>query len=406
VDDASLRLAFGVDHDGLRLGLDLLESPPPEIPLPDLDGPPRGADRALRDLAGAVLPGATHLDDPGFYAHMDPVTPWVTWVATMWAARMNQNLLHTDTGAVARDLEQRVMVLLAPYWGMNGGHLVPGSSMANLTALWAARDLRGVTTGVASENAQLSVRKAADVLGLRYRAVPVDAHGRMDLELLGDMSASAVVLTAGTTSTGTVDPLGRLDAPWVHVDAAWSGPLRLSQRWSHTLDGVANADSVAVSAHKWLHQPKESALVMFKDTESAHSALSYGAAYLAVPNVGLQGSHGYAALPLAATILAYGVEGIAAWIDHEMALTEALVQRIEMHPLLEQWDTGPGTGVVAWRHTRVGASAIQSHLQNAFVSVTTLDGEAWLRSVSANPFADPDLVADEVLEAAERATAG
>jgi len=404
--ESSLQSTFGINRAGLTLGLNLLADPPPASGLPDLDGAARGADQALRDLAGAVLSGATHLDDPGFFAHMDPVTPWVTWVAAQWAARLNQNLLHTDTGAVARDLEQRVVTLLAPFWGMDGGHLVPGSSMANLTALWAARTLRGVTAVVASANAHLSVRKAADILGLVYKPVPVDSSGRMNLDMLGDVSESAVVLTAGTTTTGTIDPLGRLDAAWVHVDAAWAGPLRLSQRWGHLLDGVEGADSVAVSAHKWLHQPKESALVMFRDTESSHRALSYGAAYLGSPNVGLQGSHGYAALPLAATILAYGIDGVASWIDHEMRLAEELVDRIDGHSLLEQWGTGPGTGVIAWRHSRVGASAIQSHLQNAFVSVTKLDGSDWLRSVAANPFADPALVVDEVLEAAERATDG
>lgn len=393
---------FEPNRGGLNLGIELLLDPPPSAALPQLTKAPVGPEQALRDLAGAVLTDARHLDDPGFLAHMDPVTPWVTWVAAQWAARLNQNLLHLDTGAIAREVEDRVMKTMAPVWGMDGGHIVPGSSPANLTALWAARDLRDVRTVVASDTAHLSVRKAAHLLGLAYREVATDTQGRLDAAQLGDVSESAVVLTAGSTSTGAIDPLDRPDAPWVHVDAAWAGPLRLSGRWRHVLNGIENADSVAVSAHKWLHQPKESALIMFQDTTTAHKAVSFGAAYLAVPNVGLLGSHGYTALPLAATILAYGLEGLGSWVDHEMGLAERLVAGIASHPDLEQWGTGPGSGVIAWRHRTVASRTIQSSLEGAFVSVTTIDGEDWLRSVTANPLADPDRVIDAVLAAAIR----
>lgn len=262
--------------------------------------------------------------------------------------RSSQPRPHVDTGAIARELEQRVVDVMAPIWGMDGGHIVPGSTLANLTALWAARDLRNVTTVVASDVSHVSVRKAAHVLGLSYREVATDRQGRLDPDHWGDLSGSAVVLTAGTTATGSIDPLQRPRAPWVHVDAAWAGPLQLSARWRHLLQGIESADSVAVSAHKWLHQPKESALVMFRDTATAHQAVSLDAAYLAVPNVGLLGSHGYTALPLAATILAYGLDGLAAWVDHGMHLTERLSAAIASHPDLEQWvpdrEPGPSPG--------------------------------------------------------------
>lgn len=59
----------------------------------------------------------------------------------MWSAAMNPNLLHPDTAPTARQLEPLMMSWLAPAFGMHGGHLLPGSTLANLTALWAARDL-------------------------------------------------------------------------------------------------------------------------------------------------------------------------------------------------------------------------------------------------------------------------
>jgi L-2,4-diaminobutyrate decarboxylase len=91
---------------------------------------------------------------------------------------------------------------------MNGGHMTPGSSVANLTALWAARDLRGVRKVVASQASHLSLRKAARILGLDYIEAGVDQKHRLDPETLPrDMSDACLVLTAGTTSVGAVDSL-------------------------------------------------------------------------------------------------------------------------------------------------------------------------------------------------------
>ena len=80
-----------------------------------------------------------------------------------------------------------------------------------------------------------------------------------------DWSDTALFLTAGTVATGAIDHLKSLpSAPWVHVDAAWAGPLRFSNQYASLLDGVENADSVGFSAHKWMYQPKGAALVLFR----------------------------------------------------------------------------------------------------------------------------------------------
>lgn len=404
--------AFAPDEAGLHGALEALLAhlrepaplQPPATGLADLptalpeDG--EGGARALRTLAGPVLAGAAPLGHPGYLAHMDPPTPWVTWAAAQWAAALNQNLLHPDTAPVARDLERRVVDWLAPHFAMNGGHLVPGSTVANLTALWAARELRGVREVVASQAAHLSVAKAAHLLGLAYRGVPFDRHQRLQPDRLGDLTRSALVLTAGTVATGAVDPLDAgSDAAWRHVDAAWGGPLRLTHTHAHLLAGVEHADSVGFSAHKWLWQPKESALVLFADTTAAHHALSFGGDYLAVPNVGLLGSHGAAALPLAATLLALGRRGIADRLDAAMSQAAALAQLVSEHPDLEPFNA-PSTGVLAWRAIGRDPDRVQRNLRGAFVSLTTLDGERWLRSVTANPNADPELVVERVLAAA------
>lgn len=223
-----------------------------------------GEEQTLDLMASLVQSGAVDLGSETAFAHMDPPTPWVTWVIAYWNAALNQNLLHEQTSPSARPIEDRVVQWLCPYFGADGGQVVPGSTIANLTALWAARELRGITEVVASADAHLSVAKSANILGLKYRAVPVDQDRRINEILLGDLSSAALVLTAGTTSAGVIDPLfAGQNARWRHVDAAWAGPFRLTDTYGHLLDGIDLADSVSISAHKLLFQPKESAVVLF-----------------------------------------------------------------------------------------------------------------------------------------------
>jgi len=216
-------------------------------------------------------------------------------------------------------------------------------------------------------------------------------------ELSGDLGRSALVLTAGTTSTGALDPLalaGR--AAWTHVDAAWGGPLRLSPHYADKLAGIERADSVSVSAHKLLFQPKESALVLFRDVGKAHAAVSFGGAYLATPNIGLLGSHGAVAVPLLATILAWGREGLARRIERCMKLAEKFAAFVRDDPQLELLGE-PETGIVVWRpRDTASVDLLHSLLPPGSTSLTTLSGKRWMRNVAANPNADADAFGEEI----------
>jgi L-2,4-diaminobutyrate decarboxylase len=387
---AELRGAPGSPHVDPQLTLEL----PQSLPEDGVGGP-----AALDRLAGPALAQASRLDHPGFLAHMDPPTPWMTWAAAAWTAAVNQNLLHPDTGPAARALEPLVIDWLAPAFGMAGGHLVPGSTVANLTALWAARELTGVRRVIASVSAHLSITKAAHILGLDLVSVPVDDAQRLRADLLpDDLSDAVLVLTAGTVATGAIDPLeaGR-DAAWRHVDAAWAGPLRLT-RHAGLLAGIEDVESVAVSAHKWLYQPKESALVLFADPDRAHGAISFGSDYLATPNVGLLGSHAATALPLAATLLAWGRAGIAGRIETDLATADHMADQITADPDLELW-APPVTGVVNWRPRAQDPSAVRARLTDTWISLAEIAGRTWFRSVAANPRADPEHVLRAVHDA-------
>lgn len=355
-----------------------------------------GERNLLPDLAALVLGGAHRLDGPLSFAHMDPPTPWLTWAMTLWNARLNQNLLHPATAPVARVIEERTVAWLAPFFGMDGGHMVPGSTVANLTALWAAREVRNIDEIVAPDTAHVSIEKSARLLGLRFRPLPTDDHGRLRPEAMVGLERACLVLVAGATSTGVIDPLrlaGR--AAWTHVDAAWAGPLRLSDKHAGRLDGIEHADSVAISAHKWFFQPKESALVLFSDARAAHSALSFGSAYLAAPNVGLLGSHGATAVPLFALLWAWGREGLASRLDRCMAAADAFAAFVEKEPLLELL-CYPETGVVVWRPRHKGVQEFGDALPAGLASRTTVAGNQWLRCVAANPVVNIDAVIDAV----------
>lgn len=395
---------FAFDSNGLHQAVDLMnrefssaEGFDLPIELPQIG---MGSTAALNSLAPNILGGAARLGEATSFAHMDPPTPWIAWAITLWNASLNQNLLHPATAPVARQMEQRVVAWLAPFFGMNGGHMTPGSTVANLTALWSARECSGVTEVIASEGAHLSIAKAAHILGLKYRSVPMCANGLMDAAKLPiDLSRSALVLTAGATSTGAIDPFALAgQAAWTHVDAAWAGPLRLS-KYAHLLAGIESADSVAVSAHKWLFQPKESALVLFKDTLKAHAAVSFGGAYLATPNIGVLGSHGATATALLATLLAWGRQGVAQRIEDCMDLARSLRDFVAADGRLELY-AEPQTGIVVWRPVDQHLfDMVLDRLPIGSTSTTSINGGKWFRNVAANPSADIEMLISTIQDA-------
>ncbi|VAW90186.1 Aromatic-L-amino-acid decarboxylase [hydrothermal vent metagenome] len=395
-EDKSFILNVGLHH-----AVDLLRHPPStqdELPDSFLEHG-IGELETLNLLAPHVLGGATYLDSSNALAHMDPPTPWITWATTLWNARLNQNLLHPATAPFAIKAEKKVIDWLAPVFGMNGGHMCSGSTVANLTALWAARDAKKIDKIVASKAAHISIEKAAKILGLPYEQISTNSEGQIDSNKLGDISTACLVLTAGTTATGVIDSLELVgQAKWTHVDAAWAGPLRLSPDHADLLDGIEKADSVAVSAHKWFYQPKDSALIMFRQPEIANPAISFGGGYLAAPNIGVQGSRGASAIPLLATMIAWGRKGITERIDHAMSMATMLATELSKDDSFSLWAM-PKTGVTVFRPLTMSTEEFYQRLPEGMLSTCVLDDKKWLRSVAANPLADIDIILSAIKEA-------
>jgi glutamate/tyrosine decarboxylase-like PLP-dependent enzyme len=234
-----------------------------------------------------------------------PAALAVNWLAGAW----DQNAGLEIMSPVAAALERIALRWVADLFSVppeSGGGFVTGCTMANFSALAAARhallskqgwdvETRGLfgapsITVVVGDEVHVSVLKALSLLGFgreRVVRVPVDGQGRMRAHALPPLSnASIVCLQAGNVNTGAFDPVreiceaARRAGAWVHVDGAFglwaaAAPLR-----AHLADGVPLADSWATDAHKWLNVPYDSGIVICRRPEDLRAAMSTSAAYL------------------------------------------------------------------------------------------------------------------------------
>lgn len=358
-----------------------------------------GESQAFELVASLVREMSAPLGDPVALAHMDPPPAPVAARLVGLNAQFNQNLLHPELSPFATHAEAKVIQWLCPFFDMSVGHMCAGSTISNLAALWCARE-HGATRVVASPDAHISVPKAASILGLPFETLPIDHEGRIT-KLDGPLQDETVlVLTAGTTGRGVIDNLCLADASrrrkgcaaWVHVDAAWAGPMRLT-KYAYLLDGIEHADSVSVSAHKWLFQPKDSALVLFADPD-AQKAISFGGSYLAKPNVGVQGSRSAAGVALLGTLLAWGKQGIAEKVEHCISISQQLAERLKEDPRA-QLKQEPETAVVNWRPQNEPVELVLRKL-GPTASKTAIDEQLWIRQVATNLYADIEKIWSEI----------
>ena len=234
-----------------------------------------------------------------------PSTVAANWLATAW----DQNAGLWVCSPVAACIEEVALGWLVDLAGLpagTGGAFVTGATVANFTALAAARhavleragwdvEARGLygapeITVVTGEEAHPTLLKAIAMLGLgrdRVTRLPVDSQGRVRPDALGRIDAPAIVcLQAGNINTGAFDPMDELvpaakaAGAWVHVDGAFGFWAATSPRLAHLARGMSLADSWATDAHKWLNVPYDSGLALVRDPGALRRAMSITAAYL------------------------------------------------------------------------------------------------------------------------------
>ncbi len=234
-----------------------------------------------------------------------PAALAANWLAGAW----DQNpgfFAASPIGTVLEEVSLRWLLDVLKLPAESGGAFVTGATMANFTALAAARHavleragwnveadgLFGAppVTVVVGNEVHPSLIKALGMLGLgrsRVVRVPVDEQGRMRASEMPLLTGPAIVcLQAGNVNTGAFDPAPEICArahaagAWVHVDGAFGLWAAVSPRYAHLAEGLAEADSWATDAHKWLNVPYDSGLAFVRDSSALKKAMSVTAAYL------------------------------------------------------------------------------------------------------------------------------
>jgi glutamate/tyrosine decarboxylase-like PLP-dependent enzyme len=204
----------------------------------------------------------------------------VAMMAYMMAMQINPNNHALDGGPATAELERETIASIAQMIGFDAplGHLSASGTIANLEALWVARNLNPEGAIAFSRQAHYTHGRMGEVLGMATMPIDVDDRGRMDLAALESALATGqvgtVVATLGTTGVGALDPLqdiiplARRYGARVHVDAAYGGFYRLlagSGIEAAPFEAIAEADSFVVDPHKHGLQPYGCGAVLFRD---------------------------------------------------------------------------------------------------------------------------------------------
>jgi len=341
-------------------------------------------------------------------------------LADLVAATLNANVVAWASAPMATEIELQAVAWLGELLGypVAAGLFTSGGNAANFLGFLAARRARagwnvraeGVRAGprlrvYVSRETHTWIEKAADAFGLgtdAVRWIDTDGHARMDPAALeraidADLAAGEhpflIVGTAGTVSTGAVDPLPRLAAIarrrglWFHVDGAYGAPAILAEDAPPDLAGLREADSLAVDAHKWLHAPLEAGCTLVRDPRALADAFAYHPPYYAsfadgedlvnFHELGLQNSRAFRAFKVWLALASAGRRGYAELVARDLALARRLHERLAASPEIEALTRG--LSIVTFRYAPAGvAGAALDDLNRALVARVHRSGEAYV----------------------------
>ncbi len=293
---------------GLANQAGYVESGSGEGALPTIESAGREAGEVAAVLERHVLQPGGHPAAARHLAYLSGGGLYHTALADFVAAATNKyaGIAYTGPGPVAMENQVvRWVADLVGYPQQAGGAILSGGSLANLTALAAARAAHGIRSAdvprlvvYLTEQTHHAVRKALAILGLAeagVRTIALDARGRMSAEELArrierDREAGLrpwlVVANAGTTDTGAVDPLAAIGAIahregcWFHVDAAYGGFFLLTELGREVLRGIETSDSVVLDPHKSLFLPWGSGVAVVRDVGHLRASFDDSGHYL------------------------------------------------------------------------------------------------------------------------------
>jgi aromatic-L-amino-acid decarboxylase len=394
-------------------------------------------DEIFRDFERVIVPALTHWNHPSFFAYFPTSANAPGVLAEFLAAALNQQAMLWRTSPAATELEQVTLGWLRNLLGLPSsfeGVIYDTASISTLHGLAAAREaaIQGVRQhGLArrgvgaisvycSEQAHSSVDKASILLGFGHdslRRIPTDSEFRMRLDALRDaidrdiadgVKPVAVIATAGTTSTTSVDPIAEIATLcadrgiWLHVDAAYAGVAAMLPERRALFSGWEKADSIVVNPHKWLFVPVDLSAFYTRHMAVLRAAFSLVPDYLATPesaqgasnlmDTGIQLGRRFRALKLWMVLRHFGAEEVRTVLTEHMRLARLFAQWVDDHPDFERIAPVPFSVVcfranpTVLRLTEERANTFNERLLDrvnatgeAFLSHTRLNGRLVLR---------------------------
>lgn len=376
--------------------------------------------RALRTVAdGSVLNA-----HPRYLGYVTQSAAPLGALADLMASTLNLNLRSAEVAPVASRIEAQTVRWIAEMLGYPrtaAGLLTSGGTEANLLGLFAGLAPRPSPTEgprppavrvYATRETHVWLRKSARLLRLPEDALRWVRTGPDQTLDLGDLDrqvqadrrtapgTAVVVGNAGTTATGAVDPLRemgrfcRRERLWFHVDAAYGGFALLARDHPPELEGLREADSVAVDPHKWLYAPLEAGCVLVRHPSVLRAALAERPDYYSAPHparpsapdffeLGLQNSRAFRALKVWVQIQHLGVSGYRRLIERDLALARRLHRRVTHCPDLEPVGLGLSTSTfryapVARRTGEAGEERRLERLNRRLLAAIQASGVAYL----------------------------
>ena len=362
----------------------------------------KGLETTLDLVGRSILRHSVVISDPTCVAHLHCPPLISALAAECLISATNQSMDSWDQAPSATYLEQRVIDWLAEALGLGSqadGTFTSGGTQSNFLGILLARNAfvqrrlggrvseKGLPPGagklrlLTSANSHFSVQQSAAILGLGQDAVvriATDQLGRMDATLAASLHDSltaqgllpfVIVATAGTTDTGSIDPLSELadladrSGVWLHVDAAYGGALILSNRYGGRLQGVERADSVTVDFHKLFYQPISCSALLVRDRRAFETIRLHAdylnpeeneqAGVLDLVTKSIQTTRRFDGLKPFVSLHALGRRRLAAMIDRTVELAAATAARIQDDPDL-QLAMQPFLNALLFRYHRDG----------------------------------------------------
>lgn len=351
-------------------------------------------DRTSLSLCNDLLAEADQRQSTDQAAHMGGQLYPAAIAGKILATLHQGNLLSAELHPQLKQIETSLLAEMAAQFNFPLGHFTPGGSVGNLEALWLAKQHNAARKHVyASENCHYSVSKACALLDLQLVLLPTNEQHQLDITPLKEACEAqpplAIIVTAGTTGSGHIDPLlaavklaGQYQS-WLHIDAAWGGFLALLNDPA-LLTAASQADSLCFDPHKSLGQPRPCGLLFYRQPLPKIAA---AADYLRQPPdsriIGSRGGENF--LPLWLTLKHHGLKTL------QTDLTAKLAEAQKMADLLTGKVTNlqlSDSGIVCFQHP----VDLQPLLDAGVISKTRLKQQDYYRLVFADKACQADAV--------------